>query len=440
MVSDEPINPYNAPNPRQRPRSDFDSKIAVLVESFEKRIRKLRSHINELEVRIGDLQTAKENDRASFDEFLGLQELSEMIRATSDPEKVVEALFQIVQKYIAYDQIGVYLFDVRNGELEPLGSAPAKLTQAAQSQYDEGILDWVVSERRPVVIPWTESFGRDADYMRKHLIVVPLIVGDHPTGVALLATSKEPDDFTPQELKILFFAISHAAVAIQNSLTAKEVLKTKEFLSSLLENAGDIIFSIDMNDRFSYLNPGIEDLGFQKDELINQHFRTVFKRPDTGRRIQSTLHHGSKQVFDLEFSSGVARNQRFTISLVPIKDRDGKTTGALGIMRNVTEINRLQRKLLESERLAAYTQTVITLNHEINNPLTTVLGNVYLLEKESAEIDYPNFAKRLKVIQDNCMRIQQVIKKLERIDELKTVSYLGDTKMVDLDDDKDESK
>jgi len=45
--------------------------------------------------------------------------------------------------------------------------------------------------------------------------------------------------------------------------------------------------------------------------------------------------------------------------------------------------------------------------------------------------------KRINVIQENCVRIQKVIKKLEKIDELKTVSYLGSTKMVDLGDGED---
>lgn len=420
--------------------TEFKDKIAALVESFEKRIHKLRRHITDLETRIGELRTAKDEVKASFDEFLNLQELSEMIRTTQNPGKVVDALAKLARKFIEYDSLGIYLFEGKTGGLESLGEAPAHLTQVAHSQYDEGIVDWVVSERRPVVIPWTESFGQKVDTTpQKNLMLVPLIVGDQPLGVALLSTPKGADDFSVQDLKMLFFAVSHAAVAIQNALSTREITTTKDFLSNLLENAGDIIFSIDLNGKFTYLNPRIEELGYQKEDLLNQHYKKLFERFDTEKRIHSTLRHGSRQVFDLEVPSGTGHAQQFTVNLVPLKDDKKRTVGALGIMRNVTEINQLQKKLLESERLAAYTQTVITLNHEINNPLTTVLGNVYLLEKDSKKIDDPKLAQRLKVILENCLRIQEVIKKLERIDELKTVTYLGTTKMVDLDEGDEDS-
>jgi nitrogen-specific signal transduction histidine kinase len=72
------------------------------------------------------------------------------------------------------------------------------------------------------------------------------------------------------------------------------------------------------------------------------------------------------------------------------------------------------------------------LNHEINNPLTTVLGNLFLLEKETQKYEDEKISSRLNVIQANCQRIQNVIKKLERIEELKTIPYLGGTKMVDI--------
>jgi len=419
----------------------FDEKISALVDSFEQRIRKLRAHISDLEARISELRTSKDRVRTAFDEFLNIQQLSEMIRTKQDPHRVVEELLTLVHKFIEYDAMGIYLFNDVSGGLEPLGPVPQMLNRAARSQYDEGIIDWVISERRPVAIPWIESFGEEVAEPGKNLVIAPLIVDDRPLGVALLSTSRRPDGFTAQELKMLYFAVSHAAVAIQNALRTREISTTKDFLSNLLENAGDIIFSLDQNGRFNYLNPRIEDLGFTKDELLGQSFRMFFKQTETAQRINSTLRLGSKQVFELEMRT-VARgvSGQYTVNLVPLKGEKGEKIGALGIMHNVTEINRLQKKLLESERLAAYTQTVITLNHEINNPLTAVLGNAYLLEKDSKDLQDEKLMRRLKVIQENCLRIQKVIKKLERIDELKTVSYLGNTKMVDIGNSDDNSR
>ncbi len=444
MENQEPQSPHNDNNEYRRARPhdrigqdsnpEFDKKIASLVASFEERIAKFKEHIANLENKINELRKTKDRARSAFDEFLNVQELTDMIRSTRDPAQIVDILANLVSKFIDYEALGIYLFSKAGSKLEPLGSQPVRLYQAAQSQLEEGIVDWVISERRPVIVPWTESFGTVQKSRNKNLVIVPLIAGEEPLGVALMSTVRSADNFSSQDLKMLYFAVSHSAVSIQNALHTREIHSTKDFLSSLLENAGDVIFSLDQKGAFNYINPRIEELGFKKEDLLDQHYRTLFKDQETIRRIDSTLKHASKQVFDYKFSRGSVKTQQFTVNLVPLSGSGSRPIGALGIMRNVTEISQLQKKLLESERLAAYTQTVITLNHEINNPLTTVMGNIYLLEKDTEGSDDEKLTHRFKVIQENCQRIQQVIKKLEKINELKTVSYLGTTKMVDLGD------
>lgn len=409
------------------------------MSSLEERINQLQARITELEARVNELRVSRDRVNGTLNEFLNLQSLSEMVRSTRNPRSVVSALGDLVRKFIEFEDMGVFIFGEAAAGPQPLSPVAPELLRAAQSQHAEGILDWVVSERRPVVVPWTESFGQEAKKLEKNLVMVPLVVADRPLGIALFSTRRRPDDFTPLQLRILHFAASHAAVAIQNAWRLRDITSLKDFLFSLLENAGDVIFSLNKQGRFTYLNPCIEDLGFRKEELEGQPFQTLFKQVDIGKRIQSTLAQGSRQIFELELRTRLSRPQQFTVNLVPLKDEKGEKIGALGIMRNVTEINHLQRKLLESERLAAYTQTVITLNHEINNPLTTVLGNLFLLEKETQQYQDAKLAERLKVIHENSMRIQNVIKKLERIEELRTVSYLGNTKMLDIRGSSDEA-
>ncbi|MCX6640524.1 MAG: PAS domain S-box protein [bacterium] len=409
-----------------------DEKIAALIDSFEKRISRLQTHISGLETQIAELRNAKDKVRNALDDFLNVAELSEMLRGTLEPVKVAESMRASLKKFIEYDTIGIYLFNDGRTNLEPLGTISASLNRSTRSQYEEGVIDWVISERRPVVIPWVESFGETAEDAGKNLVVTPMIVAEQPLGVVLFSTTRAADAYSAYELKMLYFVVSHAAVAIQNSLRAQEINNSKDFLFNLLENAGDVIFAINQQGKFSYLNLHVEELGFQKSDLIGHHFKLVFKGQEIDHRIRSTLQHGSKQIFEFDAINDQGRKQQYAVNLVPLKNDSGQRIGALGIMHNITEVNRLQKKLLESERLAAYTQTVITLNHEINNPLTAVLGNIYLLEKDTAHLKDEKLNQRLKVIQDNCLRIQRVIKKLERIDELKTVSYLGKTKMVDL--------
>jgi len=88
---------------------------------------------------------------------------------------------------------------------------------------------------------------------------------------------------------------------------------------------------------------------------------------------------------------------------------------------------------VENARAQAVRQTTVTLNHEINNPLTAVLGNVQLLLMQSEKLS-PEVINRLQLIEKSSLRIRDVINQLLKIVEVKSTTYVEDTDMIDLDD------
>ena len=104
--------------------------------------------------------------------------------------------------------------------------------------------------------------------------------------------------------------------------------------------------------------------------------------------------------------------------------------------RQLAEANRqlveTQEQLVRSERLAAIGETVAAVQHEINNPLTSVLGNVQWLRRQE-ELS-PETARLLQVIEREAERIRSVMRRLQMADDRLT-SYVGDAKMIDIGDD-----
>jgi len=88
---------------------------------------------------------------------------------------------------------------------------------------------------------------------------------------------------------------------------------------------------------------------------------------------------------------------------------------------------------LAQARLAAILETAIAVNHEVNNPLTAVLGNTQLLLMQADRLD-PQFTKRLRDIEASALRIKDVTQRLLKQDGLKTTEYPGGLKMLDLSD------
>lgn len=88
-------------------------------------------------------------------------------------------------------------------------------------------------------------------------------------------------------------------------------------------------------------------------------------------------------------------------------------------------------KLIQQEKLKSILDTAVTVNHEVNNPLTAILGNVQLLlmNDEGMEAD---LKKKLKTIEESALKIRDVTQRLMKLTSPRTVEYNNGTKMVDI--------
>lgn len=88
-------------------------------------------------------------------------------------------------------------------------------------------------------------------------------------------------------------------------------------------------------------------------------------------------------------------------------------------------------KEIENIRAEAVRETAVTLNHTINNPLSSIILNTELLLKKNPGLDED--AKRgLLSIQSEVKRIHQALKRLALLKEAVSTEYLKDIKMIDL--------
>ncbi|HUU28707.1 MAG TPA: GAF domain-containing protein [archaeon] len=97
------------------------------------------------------------------------------------------------------------------------------------------------------------------------------------------------------------------------------------------------------------------------------------------------------------------------------------------------QLETAQKALLEQERLAAIGEVAVTVNHEINNPLTVIIGNAELLVKDLAGTDKKILRKVNHIIIES-KRIAEITKALRRINSPVSEDYLpGGHKMISLD-------
>ncbi|MFQ6614000.1 MAG: histidine kinase dimerization/phospho-acceptor domain-containing protein, partial [Fidelibacterota bacterium] len=96
------------------------------------------------------------------------------------------------------------------------------------------------------------------------------------------------------------------------------------------------------------------------------------------------------------------------------------------------QLKEAQQKLIEKERLAAVGEIVITVNHEINNPLTAIMGAAELAQV-LLEMNQPEKMDRhLRMILKSANRIREITQKIAALKKTQAVPYVDEYSMLEL--------
>jgi len=95
------------------------------------------------------------------------------------------------------------------------------------------------------------------------------------------------------------------------------------------------------------------------------------------------------------------------------------------------KLQKMQDELVRTQRMAALGQVGVTVRHEVNNPLTVVLGNADWLLQTLGDLDGESL-RALKAIRSNAIRIRDIVNKLEGIQTDRVTEYVEGIEMIDI--------
>ena len=220
---------------------------------------------------------------------------------------------------------------------------------------------------------------------------------------------------TGDELEQLARAFNGMAANLKQSFSqleqrSTEIEATKRYLENLLENANDVIYTLDTEQRFTYVNGRVSGWGYRKEDLIGRPYLSLLSKRHRGRRLKSTLDIGAKQVYEVEVLCKTGETRTVTVSVSPLCDAQGRIHGVLGIARDITETKKLERQIRSSEKLASVGKLAAGVAHEINNPLGGILNCVYNFRKGG--LSPARQEQYLVSIEDGLRRVQKIVRQL----------------------------
>jgi len=192
----------------------------------------------------------------------------------------------------------------------------------------------------------------------------------------------------------------------------KVLRRQEEFQRYLLESFPDLILVVDLNERYSFVSSRIRDLlGHRPEDLLGKkveeeqdhspEFLSLFREVSSGRKMFGACEYRARH------RDGNWRTMRASAS--PLFDAENKLSGVIISVRDITVEKKLEQQVIQSERLAAMGQMIGGFAHELNNPLTTILGVSELLQdSDSSEA----VKKQLQMMQQQARRAAEIVQNL----------------------------
>lgn len=212
----------------------------------------------------------------------------------------------------------------------------------------------------------------------------------------------------------------HSTAGIARDITdrkniAEKLRSTEAFLHVITENVPDAIFVKDLEGRYLMANPAAlrvlspgdpspsKVIGKTDTELLSQKTAESFTRTD------KLLLESGKPVTQREEEVTPTGTRTWDAVKVPYLDERGKMRGLIGVSRDITEQLAFEGQARQAEKLQSISQLVAGMAHELNNPLTGVLGYAALALQKAAD---PATRENLEVVCAQARRASEIVESL----------------------------
>ncbi|MCI0514781.1 PAS domain S-box protein [candidate division KSB1 bacterium] len=201
--------------------------------------------------------------------------------------------------------------------------------------------------------------------------------------------------------------------------------KYEHYLANILNDAADAIIILDEQDRIKMWNRAAETMyGYHAAEVMDQEISLIVPTdPDSQREIQQISEEVRRKGFvrDRQARRLTRDGRQITISLTrtAIWNENGEYIGSSLLARDITEKLRLERQMIQSEKLAAIGQLAAGIAHEVSSPLSSISALTQLLQEKTSDAWQ---SEKLQLIHQQIERIYRTVREL--VDFSKPAHYV----------------
>lgn len=192
----------------------------------------------------------------------------------------------------------------------------------------------------------------------------------------------------------------------------RQLAQQEEFRSRLLESFPDLILVVDLGERYTFVSSRSRDLlGYEPQQMLGKKISDVEDHSPEMAALYHAVVSGKQAFASAEYGArhrdGNWRTMRAAGS--QLVDAEGKISGVIISVRDITVERKLEQQIVQSERLAAMGAMIGGVAHELNNPLTSIMGVSELLQDTETN---ETSRKQLAMLQQQARRAAEIVQNL----------------------------
>ncbi|MGQ9666069.1 MAG: GAF domain-containing protein [Anaerolineae bacterium] len=390
----------------------------------------------QLELRVEERTRELRRER---DRVQALYRIARELSSSLDQRRVMHQALKLLQEAVGATEGLIMLVDERSPYLVIRAAIgrPAPLPregQVTQLRRDQGLAGWVITQRKPTIVPDTT---RDERWVTlegtpnppRSALAVPLLAGEDVLG-ALFLFHDQLDYFNEGHLTLVTAAASQVASAINNATLYRLITEQAERLGAMwrqqreeasrneaiLRSIADGVLVNDVHGRVILMNTAAERiLEARASSALGQDVRNFFAaaEPEGRQRVIQAVNAmleagGPPQVVQTQLEIG---GRIISTNIAPVLTEHGELLGLVTVLRDIT-------REVEADR--AKSEFVSTVSHELRTPMTSIKGYTDLLVMGAVGELNETQQRFLKIIQQNADRLTSLINDLLDISRIET--------------------
>jgi len=189
----------------------------------------------------------------------------------------------------------------------------------------------------------------------------------------------------------------------------RDLQVAEERYRTIFENSAVAIMLADEQERLISWNKFTEDLlDMRKDDLYLKPVKSLYPEGEWEKiRNHDVRQKGMQHHLETKMVKKDGEVIDVDVSLTVLKDADGRITGSIGVVRDITERKEADRKLKEAIEMRAH--FVSTVSHELRTPLTIIKEDIAIILDGAAGKIRPKQKDILEMAQRNIDRLARLI-------------------------------